>query len=162
MLSSKLSNSTTLETKNIWKNKKNLEKKNEVIKDLEFDISKEQQIMATTPGILDDSLPDDIINITNTLSHQNNNECHFNKKNLLKLNMNKKKNNSDNIKLIVNVNNSENLKINEKNEKINNNKNNKKFICNNYEKIKKFLIITIIILFCLILILIFGLIYNNF
>jgi len=161
MLSSKLSNSTTLETKNIWKNKKNLEKKNEVIKDLEFDISKEQQIMATTPGILDDSLPDDIINITNTLSQQNNNQCNFKKKNLLKLNMGKKKNNSDNIKLIVNVNNNENKKINHKNEKINN-KNNKKNICNNYEKIKNFLILTIIILFCLILIIIFGLIYNNF
>ena len=155
------SNSTTLETKNIWKKKRKVDKKEEEIKNLEFDASKEEQIMATTPGILDDSLPDDIINITNTLSQQNNNQCNFKKKNLLKLNMGKKKNNSDNIKLIVNVNNNENKKINHKNEKINN-KNNKKNICNNYEKIKNFLILTIIILFCLILIIIFGLIYNNF
>ena len=134
MLSSKLSNSTTLETKNIWKKKRKVDKKVEDIKDLEFDVSKEEQIMATTPGILDESLPDDIINITTTLS-QNNEKQIINKNNLLKLNFNKNKNNSDKIQLIVNVKNIENKNDNKQNEKTNH-KN--EVIKNNYEKTKKY------------------------
>jgi hypothetical protein len=125
MLSSKLSNSTTLETKNIWKKKRKVDKKEEEIKNLEFNASKEEQIMATTPGILDDSLPDDIINITTTLSNHNNEKQIINRNNLLKLNFNKKNNNnSDNIHLIVNVNNKEDKKDINQNEKVikNNNK----------------------------------------
>jgi len=158
MLSSKLSNSTTLETKNIWKKKRKVDKKEEDIKDLEFDVSKEEQIMATTPGILDESLPDDIINITTTLS-QNNEKQIINKNNLLKLNFNKKKNNPDKIYLIVNVKNNENINENEnkQNEKTNNNNE----LINNYEKIKKYFFFIIIFLSCLIILIIFGLIYNN-
>jgi len=158
MLSSKLSNSTTLETKNIWKKKRKVDKKVEDIKDLEFDVSKEEQIMATTPGILDESLPDDIINITTTLS-QNNEKQIINKNNLLKLNFNKNKNNSDKIHLIVNVKNIENKNDNKQNEKTNH-KN--EVIKNNYEKTKKYFFFVIIFLSCLIILIIFSLIYNNF
>ena len=158
MLSSKLSNSTTLETKNIWKKKRKVDKKENDIKDLEFDVSKEEQIMATTPGILDESLPDDIINITTTLS-QNNEKQIINKNNLLKLNFNKNKNNSDKIHLIVNVKNIENKNDNKQNEKTNH-KN--EVIKNNYEKTKKYFFFVIIFLSCLIILIIFSLIYNNF
>jgi hypothetical protein len=160
MLSSKLSNSTTLETKNIWKKKRKVDKKEEDIKNLEFDASKEEQIMATTPGILDDSLPDDIINITTTLSNHNNEKQMINKNNLLKLNFNKKNKNSDNIHLIVNVKNKEDEKDINQNEKINNNNN--IIINKNYEKSKKFLFLIIIFLSCFIIFIIFCLLYKNF
>ena len=160
MLSSKLSNSTTLETKNIWKKKRKVDKKEEDIKNLEFDASKEKQIMATTPGILDDSLPDDIINITTTLSNHNNEKQIINKNNLLKLNFNKKNKNSDNIHLIVNVNNKEDKRDINQNEKINNNNN--IIINKNYEKSKKFLFLIIIFLSCFIIFIIFCLFYKNF
>jgi hypothetical protein len=160
MLSSKLSNSTTLETKNIWKKKRKVDKKEEDIKNLEFDASKEEQIMATTPGILDDSLPDDIINITTTLSNHNNEKQIINKNNLLKLNFNKKNKNSDNIHLIVNVKNKEDKRDINQNEKINNNNN--IIINKNYEKSKKFLFLIIIFLSCFIIFIIFCLLYKNF
>lgn len=155
------SNSTTLETKNIWKKKRKVDKKEEEIKNLEFDASKEEQIMATTPGILDDSLPDDIINITTTLSNHNNEKHIINRNNLLKLNFNKKNNNnSDNIHLIVNVNNKVDKKDINQNEKVI--KNNNKIINKNYEKSKKFVFLIIIFLSCLILFIILCLFYNNF
>ena len=155
------SNSTTLETKNIWKKKRKVDKKEEEIKNLEFDASKEEQIMATTPGILDDSLPDDIINITTTLSNHNNEKQIINRNNLLKLNFNKKNNNnSDNIHLIVNVNNKEVKKDINQNEKVI--KNNNKIINKNYEKSKKFVFLIIIFLSCLIIFIILCLFYNNF
>ena len=155
------SNSTTLETKNIWKKKRKVDKKEEEIKNLEFDASKEEQIMATTPGILDDSLPDDIINITTTLSNHNNEKHIINRNNLLKLNFNKKNNNnSDNIHLIVNVNNKEDKKDINQNENVI--KNNNKIINKNYEKSKKFVFLIIIFLSCLILFIILCLFYNNF
>lgn len=155
------SNSTTLETKNIWKKKRKVDKKEEEIKNLEFDASKEEQIMATTPGILDDSLPDDIINITTTLSNHNNEKHIINRNNLLKLNFNKKNNNnSDNIHLIVNVNNKVDKKDINQNEKVI--KNNNKIINKNYEKSKKFVFLIIIFLSCLIIFIILCLFYNNF
>ena len=160
MLSSKLSNSTTLETKNIWKKKRKVDKKEEDIKNLEFDASKEEQIMATTPGILDDSLPDDIINITTTLSNHNNEKQIINKNNLLKLNFKKNNKNSDNIHLIVNVKNKEDKRDINQNEKINNNNN--IIINKNYEKSKKFLFLIIIFLSCFIIFIIFCLLYKNF
>ena len=155
------SNSTTLETKNIWKKKRKVDKKEEEIKNLEFDASKEEQIMATTPGILDDSLPDDIINITTTLSNHNNEKQIINRNNLLKLNFNKKNNNnSDNIHLIVNVNNKEDKKDINQNENVI--KNNNKIINKNYEKSKKFVFLIIIFLSCFIIFIILCLFYNNF